>query len=128
MGGGAKLSKSFDIKLSDLDYNLKNFDRRARNATKKVLQYQAASSETRMRSTAPWTDRTTNARNGLFAEVLDNGLDSWLLLFSHSVDYGFWLEVINNGEYAAVRPEFLKANREVMRRLSRIFEMMEKGR
>jgi hypothetical protein len=122
------MAKSFVIELSALDHNLRNFDQRARRVIKKTLDYQAAKSETRMRTTAPWTDRTTNARNGLFAKVYEIDVDSWLLLLSHSVDYGIWLEVINNGEYAAVRPEFLQANREVMRRLSRLFEMMEKGR
>lgn len=111
-----------------MDYNLKRFDARAANAVEKVLNFQAGTSETRMRSTAPWTDRTSNARNGLFAIVISTGPTSWVLLLSHSVSYGIWLEVRNSGEYAIVRPEFLKANREVMRRLSRVFELMEKGR
>lgn len=94
-----------------------------------MLDFQAAKSETRMRTEAPWTDRTTNARNGLFATVVTKTPGSaWMILLSHSVSYGIWLEVMNSGQYAAVRPEFLKANREVMKRLSRLFERMEKGK
>lgn len=122
------MADSFTIELSELDYNLKNFDRRARKAIQASMDYQAAKSETWMRTNARWTDRTTNARNGLFA-VVDNGLgeDSWLLVLSHSVSYGIWLEVANSGKYAIVRPAFLKAHKELMTRLSNLFERMEKA-
>jgi hypothetical protein len=122
------MAKSFRIQLDELDYNLKNFDPRAKRAIKATMDFQAAKSETRMRSNAPWTDRTTNARNGLFATVIENSPTAWMLLLSHSVAYGIWLEVIENGKYAAVRPEWLRAQRELMQRLSRVFERMEKGR
>lgn len=122
------MAKSFEIQLSSLDHNLKNFDTRARRAIKATLDYQAAKSETWMRTNARWTDRTTNARNGLFATVDTTiGHDTWLLVLSHSVSYGIWLEVSNNGKYAIVRPAWLRANTEVMRRLAGLFKRMEKA-
>jgi hypothetical protein len=122
------MAKSFTIELSALDHNLKNFDQRARKAIDATMTYQAAKSETWMRSNAKWTDRTTNARNGLFALVIDDiGTDVWLLVLSHTVSYGIWLEVANSGKYAIVRPAFLRANRELMNRLSKLFERMEKA-
>jgi hypothetical protein len=122
------MAKSFTIELSALDHNLKNFDQRARKAIDATMTYQAAKSETWMRSNAKWTDRTTNARNGLFAMVIDDiGTDVWLLVLSHTVSYGIWLEVANSGKYAIVRPAFLRANRELMNRLSKLFERMEKA-
>lgn len=122
------MANSFVIQLDSLDYNLRHFDPKAKRAIKRTMEFQAAKSETRMRTEAPWTDRTTNARNGLFATVIDMSPTSWMLLLSHSVVYGFWLEVIQNGQYAIVRPEFLRANRELMKLLSRLFTRMEKGR
>lgn len=122
------MSKSFTIELSALDHNLKNFDTRARRAIDASMKYQAGKSETWMRTNAQWTDRTTNARNGLFALPIDDiGRDVWLLVLSHSVSYGIWLEVANSGKYAIVRPAFLRANRELMQRLSKLFERMEKA-
>lgn len=122
------MAKSFEIQLDALDHNLKNFDTRARRAIKATLDYQAAKSETWMRTNARWTDRTTNARNGLFATVdATIGHDTWLLVLSHSVSYGIWLEVSNNGKYAIVRPAWLRANTEVMRRLAELFRRMEKA-
>lgn len=122
------MARSFEIRLDALEHNLQNFNDRARRAIKVSMDYQAASSETWMRTNAPWTDRTTNARNGLFAMVIDDiGIDVWLLVLSHSVHYGIWLELMQSGRYAIVRPAFLKANQELMSRLSKLFERMEKA-
>ena len=122
------MSTKFTIRSSAMERNLARFDTRARTAIKGTLDYQATKSETWMRTNARWTDRTTNARNGLFGTVLDNGVNSWVLLLSHGVDYGIWLEVIESGKYAIVRPAWLRTNREVMRLLARVFERMEGGR
>jgi hypothetical protein len=54
-------------------------------------------------SSAPWADRTGLARASLSAEVVDNG-DEVGITLSHGVDYGYWLEVINNGEFAVIMP------------------------
>jgi len=121
------LSSKFEIRLDALDHNLKNFDTRARKAIGATMLYQAARSETWMRTNARWTDRTTNARNGLFATVDDSVVDTWTLVLSHSVSYGIWLEVANSGKYAIVRPALLRANREVMQLLSKLFARMEKA-
>lgn len=122
------MSTKFTINSKVMEDNLAKFDGRARKVIDATMKYQAAKSEAWMRTNAPWTDRTTNARNGLFGMVIDDiGENVWLLVLSHSVSYGIWLEVRNNGQYAIVRPAFLKAQRELMKRLSRIFEKMEKG-
>jgi hypothetical protein len=119
--------RSFTIEISELDRSLRNFDERAKRGVKATMTYQAARSETWMRTNAKWTDRTTNARNGLFAKVEDLQGDSWLMVLSHTVSYGIWLEVANSGKYAIVRPALLRAEREVMQLLSKLFARMEKA-
>lgn len=52
---------------------------------------------------APWTDQTGMAREGLFTQVYEDGGDIVLEL-AHSVDYGIWLELKNDGEYAIILP------------------------
>lgn len=121
------MATGFRIELSELDHNLRNFDDRARAAISKVMLYQAAGSETYMRTHARWTDRTTNARNGLFATVIHNTSDNWLMVLSHGVDYGIWLEVIQGGKYAIVRPTWLRSHKKTMIALSKLFARMEKG-
>lgn len=52
---------------------------------------------------APWTDRTGLARDGLTASVYLEGGEVVLEL-AHTADYGLWLEIKNDGEYAIIMP------------------------
>ena len=52
---------------------------------------------------APWNDRTGMARYGLATAVYSEGTDICLDLY-HTVDYGQWLEVIQNGRFAIIMP------------------------
>jgi hypothetical protein len=52
---------------------------------------------------APWDDRTGAARDGLTAEVdFEDG--EVVITFYHSVDYGLWLELIQDGRFAIIMP------------------------
>lgn len=50
---------------------------------------------------ARWTDRTSNARQGLTARCLKtaNGFVIWLF---HTMEYGKWLELSHSGKYAII--------------------------
>lgn len=52
---------------------------------------------------APWEDRTGMARWGLGVDVYTVGNDVYLDLY-HTVDYGEWLETIQNGRFAIIMP------------------------
>lgn len=52
---------------------------------------------------APWSDRTGAARAGLNATVYMEGGEVVLEL-AHGVEYGYWLEVIQEGAYAIIMP------------------------
>ena len=54
-------------------------------------------------ASAPWDDRTGMARDGLWVEVYEEDGDVYLDL-GHSVDYGLYLETIQNGRFATVMP------------------------
>ncbi len=52
---------------------------------------------------APWEDRTGDARSGLTTEV--NNEDGVIILtLFHTVEYGIWLETIQNGNFAVIMP------------------------
>lgn len=65
---------------------------------------------------APWTDRTGNARSGLDVDV-DGDRQEIVLTMFHTVDYGQWLETIQNGNLAVIMPTLELYGPEIKRRI-----------
>lgn len=68
-----------------------------------MMQVMAGRAEAEMKEKAPWNDRTTNARNGLFSEVIFDE-NAYTFALSHGMEYGVFLEKANNGKYSIVKP------------------------
>jgi hypothetical protein len=64
-------------------------------------------------SNAPWTDITGAARSSLTASVYEENGEVVLEL-AHGVDYGYWLEVIQDGQYAIIMPTLEALGPEVL--------------
>lgn len=60
--------------------------------------------ESYARQNAPWTDRTGNARAGLFAKHQATPMVEHRLVVYHTMPYGYWLEVRWSGRYAIIGP------------------------
>lgn len=69
----------------------KIMERKLKRAVKANMEYWDGNVEAWMKHNAPWTDRTTNARNGLFAKAASAG-SLYFIVLAHSVDYGIYLE------------------------------------
>lgn len=115
----------FRLDKRKLKAELDSFDERANRAVGAAFEYQAPKSEARMRITAPWTDRTTNARSGLFAKPR-HARTLHELLLSHGVSYGIYLEDRFSGRYSTVRPEIPRAGEDLMRLISKLFRTLPK--
>lgn len=68
-----------------------------------LCEYYAPQIEGWMRTNAPWTDRTGNARNGLGARAYSSREEHGIVLF-HQVPYGIYLETRFSGRYGIVVP------------------------
>lgn len=79
----------------------REMNRDINRAVKGVMKFNTPLAEEYMKHHAPWTDRTTNARNGLGARQRSKGDRHAIVLF-HSVDYGIYLE--EGTENMAARP------------------------
>jgi hypothetical protein len=66
-----------------------------KNQAPDVLEY--------AQSNAPWNDITGDARRGLGVDVYTDHTVVILELY-HTVDYGLWLEVIEEGKWATIMP------------------------
>jgi len=73
-------------------------------AVTKVAEYFAPIMESYAKKTAPWQDRTGNARTGLHTWVEEISKDVVALYLSHSVYYGIFLESRAAGRWSAVWP------------------------
>jgi len=90
------------------------------------MAFHATKAQEYARSNAPWTDRTSNARNGLFA-VSRPSHPTYRIIVGHRVPYGIWLEVRWSGRYAIIRPTIDHQGPEVMKTLGKIFDKMSLG-
>lgn len=77
--------------------------------------------------TAPWTDRTGNARNGLSTEIgWQPGIQHTIDLF-HRVTYGIFLETRWGGRYAIILPTLKVGGRDTMKLLSKLLRKINAG-
>src|SRR5689334_2941428 len=66
-----------------------------------LMKYEEPKVQSYMRQNAPWTDRTGNARNGLFAKASSSARSHVIQVF-HTMPYGVWLEVRWSGRFAII--------------------------
>jgi hypothetical protein len=103
-----------------------------------VMEYEANEAQNDMRTYAPWTDRTTNARQGLFAQAgsedsaggrdaagrfTSGGSKKFIVLY-HTMPYGIWLELKNNGHYAIILPTVQSAGPQVMASINKVLSAL----
>ena len=80
----------------------RQLDKKIERALFGVCKYWDGKVEAHMKHQAPWTDRTTNARNGLAARAAKLGRGLFGIILSHAVDYGIYLE--RGTEHMKARP------------------------
>ena len=71
------------------------------------------------RNNAPWTDRTGNARNGLFAEAFQDTKGYGIVLY-HTMPYGIFLETRWSGRYAIIAPTIQVYGPRVMQTVNKL--------
>ncbi len=83
--------------------NLEAFSERLLAALYLLGQHRAALMESDAKMGAPWRDRTGNARQGLFGEVMADK-DSLKIRIAHTMEYGVWLELCHHKRFAILEP------------------------
>lgn len=76
------------------------------------------------RQSAPWTDRTGNARSGLFGAAERDVAQKMVVIYlSHGpdIDYGKWLELAHGGRYAILLKTLEKHLPQIKAELDAIF-------
>lgn len=84
--------------------NPNKMEDKLRRALYGVVRYWDGPVEQHMKTSAPWTDRTSNARSGLAANGVKESDDVYSIIMTYSVNYGIYLERANDGKYATIIP------------------------
>lgn len=85
------MASSFTFDTSNFK-SPKEMERKLLRAVYATVKYWDGPTERWMKHNAPWTDRTTNARNGLFAIAKKVASTLFVIIVGHTVDYGVYLE------------------------------------
>lgn len=112
--------KYADIKLRK---ELSMFPEKVDRAIRATMDYTGIESTGKMKENAPWTDRTTAARNGLHT-VNNFAPPRYELILSHTVPYGIWLEICNSGKYQVIMPTVRSQGTVLMNRLRGLFKKL----
>lgn len=100
--------------------NIGEYGTDAKGVIREGLDFFAPQIETDAKQNAPWTDRTTNARSGLFTHV-ETEEGSGRLYLSHRMFYGIFLERKHAGRYAIIMPTLQAWEGRVMSFFKRVF-------
>lgn len=92
-----------------------------------VLRFHQPRIVAHAKTTAPWEDQTSNARNGLNAQVDVIGKHTYALTLYGSVPYQIWLEVRWAGKYAVIMPTIRVFGPLVMASFTKLLERMGAG-
>jgi hypothetical protein len=91
----------WDIPPSKLADQLKGYGERLLRAIHALMDVYGSRLVTYAMANAPWTDRTSNARQGLSSRVIDETSTITLVLF-HTMFYGIYLETKSGGRWGII--------------------------
>lgn len=100
----------FTMDTSGLKNGPKEMDRKLNRAAFATVKYWDGRAEAHMKQKAPWSDRTSNARNGLSAKAVKESKSVFSIILSHGVTYGVYLE--NGTRNMRARPIIMPTVRE----------------
>jgi len=91
------------LNFSQVRHNLDILDRNVHNRAKEIMDYTMTDATSYAKRTAPWKDRTGNARRSI--DHLTKSFSQLIVgVIGIGVFYGKYLELSNGGKYRVIRP------------------------
>ena len=114
-------SVTFKLDTVRLENKARELGPKIEHAVDATMQFGSVKGQAHMREHAPWTDRTGNARSGLF--TIPNLIGKLkTITFSHTMSYGIWLEIKDNGKYAIIMPSVHKVGTDIRKSFERTLD------
>ena len=98
------MSLKLDWENSKLSKNLYKMENKVGAALLMYMSTKASEVESYMKLNRPWTDRTGMAKATLNTSVSKPSKTVLRMTLAHGVDYGIWLELAHEKNYAIVAP------------------------
>lgn len=104
-----------DYNSSSLSKNLQVMSTKVGAAVLMLASTEASRLESYMKLNRPWTDRTGMAKMTLKTFVSQPSNNKIRITLSHGVDYGIWLELAHEKNYAIIGPTINQEGPEVIK-------------
>ena len=115
-----------------LDYNnsnlKKNLDKMSVKLGAVILMYSATKAseiQAKMKINRPWTDRTGMAKALLNAKVSQPNNNTIRITLSHGVNYGIWLELAHEKNYAIIAPTIREEGPRIVEDLNNLMSKLK---
>lgn len=112
------------IDTSEIDNGLSKFQTKFMAGLEMYCDTAAAQLEDKAKRERPWTDRTGDARKRLKGSHIVNNSSARIVL-AHGVDYGVWLELAHEKQYAIVEPTVRLKSNEILTGLENFISNLE---
>jgi hypothetical protein len=105
--------------LKNVLQNMEEEEKRMKAAGMMIAKYIAEEMERYAKENAIWTDRTSNARQGLKGTTRfdENAIYA---VIAHSVEYGKWLEIAHEKKYAILKQTVNKHYDDFVRAIEKV--------
>lgn len=97
-------ASNFTINVDELSQNLDEFQDRLKYAVQMYASTKANELEALMKANRKWTDRTGMAKARLNASISEPDENTIRITLAHGVEYGIWLELANEKNFAIIAP------------------------
>lgn len=101
------------------NFNTRQVSNRVRAAIGLFADTAAKQMERDAKRDAPWTDRSSNARNSILGDFGWQG-DKAVITLSENMDYSVYLELANEKKYAVLKPTIDRNAPTVLRAYQRL--------
>lgn len=115
-----------------LDWNSQDISKNLAKMEQKlgavVLMYavtKASEIEAKMKMNRPWTDRTGMAKTTLNAKVSQPNNNTVRITLAHGVDYGIWLELAHEKNYAIIAPTIREEGPRIVNDLDNLMSKLK---
>lgn len=120
------MSIKFDT--SELDKGMDGLVSKMEAAVMMYASTKALAIESDMKNNRPWTDRTGMAKATLKTFVSRPDAKVVRITLAHGVEYGIWLELANEQNYAIILPTLKKEKNVVIKDMEGLLYKIKEGR